>query len=116
VMYGGKLVEQGPVAEVFAAPAHPYTELLMRALPARGRRGLKLDTIPGLVPPATEQMAGCRFANRCPAALPRCAGEPPAATALAGGREVFCHLYADGSGGREALALRDVEAPPPAEP
>ncbi len=78
VMYGGRIVEEAPRAELFANPAHPYTRLLLRSLPGRGARTHRLAAIEGMVPKATEFPPGCRFANRCPQAMDRCRTTQPA--------------------------------------
>ncbi len=78
VMYGGQIVEQAPVRELFARPAHPYTEGLMRAMPRVGQGRERLETIPGSVPPPTAWPSGCRFRDRCPFAWERCEREAPA--------------------------------------
>ena len=78
VMYGGQIVEQAPVRDLFARPAHPYTEGLMRAMPRVGQGRERLETIPGSVPPPTAWPSGCRFRDRCPYAWERCEREAPA--------------------------------------
>ncbi len=66
VMYAGRVVETGPVAQIFNEPQHPYTLGLMGSMPAiTGRRG-RLITIPGAVPVPEAMPPGCRFATRCP--------------------------------------------------
>jgi oligopeptide/dipeptide ABC transporter ATP-binding protein len=80
------------VRELFAAPAHPYTRALLRALPRPGARG-KLAAIEGTVPAPQDLPPGCAFADRCPEALARCAGEPPPVVAV-DGRPVRCWLPA----------------------
>lgn len=77
VMYAGNIVEQGNVFDVFAAPLHPYTRLLMRALPRKTKHEGRLETIDGNVPRITEKKPGCRFANRCPLAKEICFTENP---------------------------------------
>ncbi len=112
VMYAGKLVEEAPADRLFGAPAHPYTELLMRALPSRTHRGSKLDTIEGLVPKATAEIAGCRFCTRCPAALPCCPNEEPPRHDITDGHHVACHLFSDAPGGKRAAIAADLESAP----
>jgi peptide/nickel transport system ATP-binding protein len=75
VMYAGQIVETGTAAEIFAHPMHPYTQGLLRCLPAPGRtdRGSRLGSIPGIVPPLIGDFSGCLFRNRCPYVAPRCA-------------------------------------------
>jgi peptide/nickel transport system ATP-binding protein len=77
VMYGGRVVEEGPVSEVFTAPRHRYTEGLLGAsdLTAVDERG-RLRTIPGTVPGAAEFPDGCVFRNRCAHATRECETEP----------------------------------------
>ena len=91
VMYAGRIVEDGPVGAIFDDPQHPYTVGLMGSLPGlEGGRGARLATIPGMVPAPETMPQGCRFADRCPFAIPRCA-EAPALRALAPGHRVACH-------------------------
>ncbi len=72
VMYGGKVVESGPVADVLQAPAHPYTQRLLACVPVLGHPDRKIEPIPGL-PPATNALPdGCAFAPRCDLAEARC--------------------------------------------
>ncbi|RAI58587.1 ABC transporter ATP-binding protein [Roseicella frigidaeris] len=77
VMYAGKVVEQGPVAEVLDAPLHPYTVGLIGSVPSRNRRGEPLRQIPGMTPSLLNLPAGCAFRARCPRAEARCAEPPP---------------------------------------
>jgi peptide/nickel transport system ATP-binding protein len=76
VMYAGAIVEIAPTKELFRAPAHPYTMGLENAIPRMDEEGSAVS-IPGFPPPASEWPAGCRFAPRCPYALPVCREEPP---------------------------------------
>jgi oligopeptide/dipeptide ABC transporter ATP-binding protein len=78
VMYGGTVVESGPVDAIFDAPAHPYTKLLLATVPRLdGPRRGELKTIAGAVPDAASWPQGCRFRTRCPLADERCAEAPP---------------------------------------
>jgi peptide/nickel transport system ATP-binding protein len=80
VMYGGNVVEHGDVATIFAAPAHPYTRLLLATVPRLdGARKTLLKTIEGMVPAAGAWPPGCRFRGRCPLATDKCAEAPPLA-------------------------------------
>ena len=71
VMYAGQVVEEGEVATVITAPSHPYTKALLEALPQAEQRG-RLHSIPGAPPSLIDTPVGCRFAPRCPLALPEC--------------------------------------------
>jgi oligopeptide/dipeptide ABC transporter ATP-binding protein len=82
VMYGGRVIESGPVDTLFAASAHPYTRLLLATVPRLdGQRKTVLRTIEGNVPSADAWPQGCRFRDRCPLASGRC-GERPELVAL----------------------------------
>ncbi|MDO8932594.1 MAG: ATP-binding cassette domain-containing protein, partial [Rhodocyclaceae bacterium] len=110
VMYAGQLVEVAPRAEFFRNPAHPYARRLFAALPDATRRGGRLATIPGSVPPLDAGFTGCRFAGRCDAAMAVCRHEAPPWRELAGGQQVRCHL--DFSAGAAVLpALERTAAP-----
>jgi oligopeptide/dipeptide ABC transporter ATP-binding protein len=74
VMYAGKVVETGPVREVFSRPSHPYTLGLLQSVP---RRGAKVKSLPGRVPSLIDYPVGCPFANRCTFAYDRCREEAP---------------------------------------
>jgi peptide/nickel transport system ATP-binding protein len=77
VMYGGRVVETGPVDDIFADPAHPYTRLLLATVPKLdGERKTTLRTIEGAVPSAESWPEGCRFRTRCPLASEQCAQVP----------------------------------------
>jgi peptide/nickel transport system ATP-binding protein len=97
VMYAGRVVESGPVTQVFNAPQHPYTLGLMGSMPAIAGRQGRLITIPGSVPVPEDMPPGCRFSSRCPFAISACdAGRPP--------------LLADGTGHANACLRAPLEA------
>jgi len=89
VMYAGQVVEEGPVAAIFAMPQHPYTVGLMGAMPALAAAGARLAAIDGMVPAATAMPDGCRFAARCPFADAGCRAAPPLQD-LGAGRRSRC--------------------------
>ena len=77
VMYAGRIVEAGPVAEVFQRPAHPYTMGLLGCRPVRLQGVVRLGAIEGRAPDLTRLPSGCAFHPRCPVAEPRCADAVP---------------------------------------
>ncbi|AXK44430.1 ABC transporter ATP-binding protein [Brachybacterium saurashtrense] len=93
VMYAGKLVEKGPVDQVFAAPRMPYTMGLLRSVPNMLTAGTeRLVPLEGRPPNLAKLPAGCPFADRCPAAQDRCrTTEPELVAEFGDGREVACH-------------------------
>jgi len=92
VMYGGRIVEQAPVVELFQAPAHPYTRGLLASIPG-GAAGARLSAIPGTVPALGQLGAGCAFAPRCPECFEPCDVRPPDATPIGTEHRVRCFLY-----------------------
>jgi oligopeptide/dipeptide ABC transporter ATP-binding protein len=92
VMYGGQIVEQAPVRELFAHPTHPYTEGLLQAMPRLGQGRDRLAVIPGTVPPPTAWPSGCRFHDRCAYAWERCAREAPPLAPVNPAHGARCHL------------------------
>src|SRR2546425_6167797 len=97
VMYTGKIVEQSPVAELFARPKHPYTEGLLRSVPKLTAKDVakaqRLQTIEGVVPKPTALPPGCHFEPRCPYRMPRCReGEIPLYDVIPG-VQVRCVLF-----------------------
>lgn len=94
VMYAGKIVEKTDVDTLFHNPKHPYTELLMNAIPKMDEEVETLSTIEGIVPSLQKMpQVGCRFANRCPKAMPECKTITPQLAETEAGHEVSCLLY-----------------------
>ena len=89
VMYAGRIVEAGPVADVLERPRHRYTRALVDTSPANNPPGVRLPSIAGVVPAPGARGPGCAFADRCTASDDRCRSERPAATE-ASGRIVHC--------------------------
>jgi peptide/nickel transport system ATP-binding protein len=89
VLYLGRIVEFGPVADVLRAPLHPYTRGLLDSLPAMADPGQKLRQIPGSTPSPLNVTPGCPFAPRCAHADDLCRSEPPAVGDQHHG--AFCH-------------------------
>ena len=90
VMYLGRLVEIAPTAELFAQPRHPYTRMLLDAVPDLAMSGRARKMIEGEIPNPIAPPPGCAFHPRCPLAFDRCRAEVPKPIAR-GGREVACH-------------------------
>lgn len=98
VMYAGEIVEQGTVFDIFDNPKHPYTKLLMKALPRKTKTEGRLQTIDGSVPRLTENIPGCRFENRCSYTMDICRAEDPNSIMVSESHSFRCHLQ---KGGKE---------------
>ena len=94
VMYAGRIVEEAPAAQLFAAPAHPYTQGLLHALPPIDGPRRKLASIPGGVPEPWAMPPGCAFAPRCPHRIAACDATAPALEERAPGHSAACLLAA----------------------
>jgi peptide/nickel transport system ATP-binding protein len=92
VMYAGKLVEVGPVEEIFEEPLHPYTQLLIASLPSLEGKGV-FRGIPGITPSLLNPPPGCTFHPRCPKAMAHCKTQVPTLQEVRPGRWVSCLLY-----------------------
>jgi oligopeptide/dipeptide ABC transporter ATP-binding protein len=90
VMYGGRVMEEGPVAAIFDAPAHPYTRALLASMPGQTAGKGRLTEIPGASPNPAAPPSGCPFHPRCAEAGPDCAAAAPAFAAIAPGRAAAC--------------------------
>src|SRR4029450_12541584 len=73
IMYAGGSVESAPVHALSAKPRHPYTQALLRSMPALGMRHDHLEAIPGQVPSLVDVPSGCAFRDRCPLRVDACA-------------------------------------------
>ena len=95
VLYGGTVVESGPVAAVVGAPLHPYTQALL-ACEIDGSGTGPLRSIPGEVPDPVAPVPGCIFATRCPRVVPPCHASQPPLAHKAQGQRAACILVPDG--------------------
>ena len=97
VMYAGRVVESGPSEELIRSPQHPYTQLLLSAVPDP-MKGLRTDDVEvtGEVPSLGALGQGCPFAPRCKHVMAKCREAMPPVTDLGGGRQTRCYLF-DGS-------------------
>ncbi|QYN18723.1 ABC transporter ATP-binding protein [Amycolatopsis sp. DSM 110486] len=92
VLYAGRLVEEAPAAELFAAPQHPYTRDLLRSVPRHGvtKTAGMLATIPGSLPAPGTALSGCPYAARCELATERCHTETPPVETVGSEHAVSC--------------------------
>jgi oligopeptide/dipeptide ABC transporter ATP-binding protein len=90
IMYSGSFVELGKTDDIFNDPIHPYTKMLISALPKVGDKSQKVG-IPGRPPALTNPPPGCRFSPRCPQATERCSKCAPAFREVRPGRFAACH-------------------------
>jgi peptide/nickel transport system ATP-binding protein len=98
IMYLGRVVEVGPLAEVYRNPRHPYTEALLAAVPVPDPRFRRTTPMPrGEIPNPINPPSGCRFHPRCPIAESVCSEEEPKLVEVAGGHQVACHLRSHGT-------------------
>ncbi len=96
VMYAGHLVEYTDVESFFQKPLHPYSQLLLRAIPRIGISIEDLEIIPGDVPSLINPPRGCRFAPRCPLSHEICTSQRPKPNEYLPNHLVACHLYEEG--------------------
>ncbi|MBC7707131.1 MAG: ATP-binding cassette domain-containing protein [Rhodoferax sp.] len=95
VMYLGRLAELAPTRVLFEAPKHPYTQMLLAALPRLDTRGREKPSIMGEIPSPLDPPPGCTFHPRCPHANDRCRTEKPELHAEPDGSQVACHAVAE---------------------
>jgi oligopeptide/dipeptide ABC transporter ATP-binding protein len=92
VMYAGRIVEMGPVRQIFTTPAHPYTRALLESVPRLGAKTGRLTAIGGQPPDLARLSPGCAFAPRCAHVMDRCRAEAPPEAAV-NGQTTRCWLH-----------------------
>lgn len=102
VIYAGRIVDSAPAAVLFSRPLHPYTELLLDAIPEVSRRGKPLRSVPGRVPDAATIPDGCAFHPRCPIAVSECSHRMPELSEYREHHLAACHRI-------ESVVLRGGE-------
>jgi oligopeptide/dipeptide ABC transporter ATP-binding protein len=109
VMYAGRVVESGPVADVFTSPQHPYTEALLQSIPMLGMTQAEpLRVIRGTVPSPLDWPEGCRFEPRCDYAFPKCSEEHPPLFQV-GNQHSACWLCQDGRRATTAVGAGEAQ-------
>jgi peptide/nickel transport system ATP-binding protein len=115
VMYGGRIVEEGPVRAIFREPQHPYTRGLLASMPGKSA-GRHLRAIDGSVPVLGAFPSGCAFHPRCPDRFEPCDGKPPEAYQVGEAHTARCYLH---ESRQSPVASRQFDVPsrqPPVEP
>jgi oligopeptide/dipeptide ABC transporter ATP-binding protein len=92
VMYAGRVIESGPVRQIFNAPAHPYTQALIESIPRMGGGPERLTAIEGQPPDLASLPRGCSFQARCPRVIDRCREEDPPLVRLSAEHSARCWL------------------------
>ena len=95
VMYAGEIVERAPVEALFTEPSHPYTRGLLASIPGVIDAREFLPTIEGEVPTPNEPPTACRYAPRCPKAIPACHERHPAPVRVGSGHVAACLIHGD---------------------
>src|SRR5215831_2081432 len=93
VMYAGRVVEAGPVRQIFNAPRHPYTRALIESIPRLGEANGRLTAIEGQPPDPAALPEGCAFHPRCPVRLEKCASERPRESVVGAAHRTSCWLH-----------------------
>jgi peptide/nickel transport system ATP-binding protein len=96
VLYGGQLVETGPVEDLLRRPHHPYTDALLRCMPSVESRRTPLPVVPGASPTDPAALGGCRFHPRCANRVEPCGAQPPPLESSPDGRRLACWNPLDG--------------------
>jgi peptide/nickel transport system ATP-binding protein len=108
VMYLGRLTEVAPTRTLFEAPKHPYTQMLLAALPQLDARGRDRPAILGEIPSPLDPPSGCAFHPRCPHADDRCRSERPELQTTPDGARVACHAVAEQRIPVSLFSLKDI--------
>jgi peptide/nickel transport system ATP-binding protein len=95
VMYAGDIVEDSDVYSLFEAPLHPYSKGLLSCIPSGSKEKARLKPIPGTIPDLENPPRGCKYASRCPSAMPICQENKPKLVEIKPNHKVACYLYAD---------------------
>ena len=96
VMYLGRVMEEGPVDDIFHAPKHPYTRALLRSIPSLyGETRVALPVIAGTLPHPFNRPPGCPFHPRCPDVMPRCSADVPSLQPVGPSQLASCFLHHD---------------------
>jgi len=113
VMYAGRVVETGPVREIFQRPAHPYTRALLASMPGGQQHGQRLRAIEGAVPLPGDLPPGCAFNPRCPDRFDRCTTSPPPDYPVGAAQVAKCYLHAPASHAASRMAHAAPRTPDP---
>lgn len=95
VMYAGKVIEEGPVLDIFKNPSHPYTKGLLKSKPVLGSGAERLYSIPGQVPNPVGMKDSCYFNDRCECCMEKCKSEIPHLKKISENHKVACWLHND---------------------
>jgi oligopeptide/dipeptide ABC transporter ATP-binding protein len=114
VMYAGRIVEEGPVRDIFRKPLHPYTQGLLASIPGEGS-GARLRAIEGVVPNLAALPPGCTFAPRCPYRMEVCTTAVPALVTIESSHSVRCYLHSDKAEPRTAATGVGTGFAPPSQ-
>ena len=111
VMYAGRIAERGSRNSIFKNMAHPYTRRLLDSIPKIDDTGFLLNTIPGMVPSATDYGAGCLFADRCSHVMDICRKEDSPQYILEPRHFTACHLYNQDKNPKEVKKINRIKSP-----
>ncbi len=112
IMYAGRIAEQGSREQVLGHRTHPYTQRLFDSIPKPGDADFQLNTIPGMVPPATEYGKGCLFAERCAYVMDVCRKEESKVYSPTPGHQITCHLLKNAETENPVFENNRLPSPP----